>query len=332
MTSYTDTFNELFNKLDVNKDGKLSRAELHDAAQQMGWYWHEAPLLALLDLFTVIDPVPRNSFIDYMEQIAEDPLGPYGRVLLNAPHFMPGRKNHVQESCNNMMPYRKPYENKASILINTSGPDAADDYQELLESLENTGNHVSADEAAVLIIDPQRSFTHGVWMRSMGEHGENEVKPIKLAFNKCTRFLAENYSRVETMFTRCPFPPDSYGWYEKLGKVISSTQLYFIKPGNSVMFPPSNGFKEWMEGVIKNGKQMLVIGGCTLNSCVRVSSIEVQQYVKGRLQVVVDLSLCGARSRNYARSSIYNGLSAVETAVREMKGEGVMVVGEVEWG
>ena len=78
---------ELFDLLDLNKDGELSRSELHIAAKQLKWYWHEAPFLAVFDLLTILKPISRNTFISYMNQIAEDPLGPYGKVLLNAPHF-----------------------------------------------------------------------------------------------------------------------------------------------------------------------------------------------------------------------------------------------------
>jgi len=49
------------------------------------------------------------------------------------------------------------------------------------------------------------------------------------------------------------------------------------------------------------------------------------------LQVVVDLSLSGARTSNFLSSSLYGGFSAVESAVREMLSEGVRVVQHVEW-
>jgi len=45
----------------------------------------------------------------------------------------------------------------------------------------------------------------------------------------------------------------------------------------------------------------------------------------------VDLSLCGARSSNYANSPQFGGISAVETAIKQMSGEGVKVAERVEW-
>jgi hypothetical protein len=137
---------------------------------------------------------------------------------------------------------------------------------------------------------------------------------------------------MEIMFTRCPFPPGSYDWDERLAGIIDSKQNYFIKPGNSVFYQPINGFKDWLEFCVSKGKGTLIIGGCTLNSCVRVSSIESANRLKNRnIRVVVDLSICGARLRNYLPSSLYQGVSAVESAIRQMTAANVQVVRRVEW-
>ena len=339
------TLSELFDILDLNKDGELSRSELHITAQRMGWHWHEAPILAVLDLLTILKPVPRNTFIAFMNQITEDPLGPYGKVLLNAPHFSRpiaskddllsthkrGDVNNTLKKQQGVTPDDNIYGDGVSLLERTAGMNTANDYQRLLNTLDSS--HISIDDAALLIIDPQRSFTNGVWMQSIGSQAEVEVKPIQLAFNNCAQLLNENYRRVETMFTRCPFPPNSYDWDDRLAGLIDSTQLYFIKPGNSVLFPSTNGFREWVRSCINNGKKTLVMGGCTLNSCLRISSIETQNHFKNqKLRVVVDLSLSGARTSNFISSPMYGGLSAVESAVREMIAAGVLVVRRAEWG
>ena len=74
------------------------------------------------------------------------------------------------------------------------------------------------------------------------------------------------------------------------------------------------------------------MGGCTLNSCIRVSSMETLAAFRDRgLEVIVDLSLCGARSGNYLNSPQFGGVSAVEAAMKQMSGEGVKVVEGVEW-
>ena len=169
-------------------------------------------------------------------------------------------------------------------------------------------------------------------MASIGDMAAKDVEPIAMAFDACAGLLKAFYGRMNIMFTRCPFPPDSYGWDDRISGLIGSDQLYFIKPGNSVLFPPNNGFREWVCHLDDCGKQALVIGGCTLNSCVRVSAIDTLMQLKPRnLQVIVDLSLCGARLSNYHPSSTWGGLSAVESAVDQMVASGVNVVTSVEW-
>ncbi|MEW6743950.1 MAG: hypothetical protein AB1486_14460 [Planctomycetota bacterium] len=117
-----------------------------------------------------------------------------------------------------------------------------------------------------------------------------------------------------------------------LSEIVDRSQLYFVKPGNSVLWPPTNGFREWVRELLDRGKETLVMGGCTLNRCVRVSAIETLQSFRDRgLQVVVDLDLCGARRSNYERSDFFGGLSSVESAVREMRASGVRVVSGIVW-
>ena len=169
-------------------------------------------------------------------------------------------------------------------------------------------------------------------MQSMGPKGDHEVMPIRLAFDNCARLLEVGYRRLETMFTRCPFPPESYDWDERLDAILADAQLYFVKPGNSVLWPPTNGFAQWVEGLLARGKHTLVMGGCTLNSCLRVSASETQQCFRDDgLRVVVDLSLCGARTRNYIQSPFFGGMSSVESAIRQMAASGVTVAERVEW-
>jgi len=340
------TLSELFDILDLNKNGELSRSELHEAALRMGWHWHEAPILAVLDLFTVLKPISKKNFITYMTQIIEDPHGTFGKVLLHAPRILystaskrtliskqkPVDDQKTNKKQQGLKPNDKVYRDVTGLLKFIVNPDVAGDYEKFLKAMGVNKHKIPADNAAVLIIDPQRSFTKGAWMKSIGSKADFEIKPIQLAFEKCAQFLNESYRHVETMFTRCPFPPGSYDWDDVFTGIIDPQQLYFIKPGNSVLFPATNGFREWVESLIDAGKKYLAIAGCTLNSCVRVSSIETQKCFKdSRLQVVVDLSLCGARTSNFIRSSLYGGLSAVESAVREMIDAGVWVTQGVQW-
>jgi hypothetical protein len=90
-----------------------------------------------------------------------------------------------------------------------------------------------------------------------------------------------------------------------------------------------------------DGVRLLVIGGCTTTSCVRVSSQAIARSFKPRgLRVVVDLSLCGARAPNYTVANAQNdpalldlfgaeavaGRSAVDLAVLQMEEAGVEVL------
>jgi len=328
----------LFDILDVNQDGELSRSELHAAAKIQGWYWREAPLFALLDFLTLSKPLSKDRFTEILQQVAKDPLGPYGDVLLDA-----SVQHETFRQCRGRFPKPDGFRSKGRIdpidgivsqAIDYLGQHAevgiADAYQCLLASLDTIP--VSRDSAALLIIDPQRSFTEGVWMQSIGTGAEADVAPIQLAFDHTTMVLRLLYGCMEITFSRCPFPPDSYEWYDSLGDILDSRQAYFLKPGNSILFPPTNGFRGWIDGCMEAGIRSLVIGGCTLNSCVRVSSMEVQsQYATDGLQVIVDVSLCGARGRNYLPAPMFGGVSPVESAVAQMAGAGVAVVKGVHW-
>jgi len=92
-----------------------------------------------------------------------------------------------------------------------------------------------------------------------------------------------------------------------------------------------DGFWDWTSGLPGRGKDTLVVGGCTLNSCVRVPSVEVQQSFRGQLQVILDLSLCGAQATNYVGSSLHAGVSPVVAALGEIIASGVRAAAAVRW-
>jgi hypothetical protein len=293
---------------------------------------------------TIGNPIDRKQFSDIVQQIQNDPLGTYGRVLLNAPHFSITPTSHINRfapndftrtSTDSRQLSRQPLatrknRNLLAALKNSAGKETATNFQRLLDNF--TPIRVTAADAALLIIDPQRSFTRGVWMQSIGADAAIDVEPIAIAFNNCCKLLKYVYGQMEIMFSRCPFPPGSYDWDDKLSDIIDSQQRYFIKPGNSVLFPPLNGFREWVTFCIDQGIRTLVIGGCTLNSCVRVSSIETQRIFGGKhFQVVADLSICGARLRNYKSSNLYSGVSAVASAISQMTAAGVQVAQRVDF-
>jgi len=334
----------LFKILDRDKDGFLSRSDLNNSAKRFGWSWYEAPLLAVFDLLSILKPISESEFIASIHQIQNDPLGPYGNILLKSPHFLQpaslkgdqikaikkagaDSRNEIQKKERSAQP---DFDSLIGLLENATSAEAILQYQSLLETLEIA--RVPIEDAVLLIIDPQRSFIEGAWMQSIGYGGDLDVMPIRMAFDNCSAFLTRYYDQIEIMFTRCPFPADSYGWAGQFPDILDQDQLYFIKPGNSVLFPHTNGFKQWVDRCMDHGKNTLVIGGCTLNSCIRVSSIETSRKFQNRnLQVVVDLSLSGARIKNYLSSPAFNELSAVKSAINQMTAESVQVVRQVEW-
>lgn len=342
------TDDELFDEMDLDGDGMLSRQELHWAAIQFGWDWQQAPIYALLDFLTIRAPLGKDAFISCMAQVGRDQDGAYGQVLLQGPltaklsqpnmAFAARETNPLTGSGTRDTKVNEPLRDCTGAgrvtgrLLDILSNQAAGDYAAALARLNASRLGVRSDETALLIIDPQRSFTTGAWMRSLGPIGELEVTPIRLAFDNCAGLLKAVYQCVEVMFTRCPFPPESYGWDERLDGIIDSGQLYFIKPGNNVLLPRGNGYREWVEGLIKLGKKTLVMGGCTLNSCLRVSAIETRRCFRNDgLDVVIDLSLSGARTSNYMSSSLFAGMSSVEFAIREMSDAGVTVAEFVNW-
>lgn len=323
---------ELFNTLDIDKDGLLSRQELYLAAKTQGWHWRAAPFLAVFDLLTLLNPIPKHLFLQYINQIYTDPLGPYGDVLLNAPHFGPTHKpKAVQTSVPELkkLDYSARIDEALKVLEGAAGANCAGRHANFLNTLSIA--KLNPDKAALLIIDPQASFTQGVWMRSIGAKAKQDVAMIKQAFTSGANLTRILMHQTEIMFTRCPFPPGSYDWDSAFDAILDLRQLYFIKPGNSVLFPPTNGFMEWIEHCLDIGRTTLVMGGCTLNSCVRVSAVEVQKQFQDRLQVVVDISLCGARVGNYLPSSEFDGFSAVESAIHQMADSGVQASRYVVW-
>jgi len=316
----------LFNILNSNNDSPLSRTQLYTCAQSLRWHWEQAPLYAVLDLLTVKKDLSKQEFIAAISEIISDPWGPFGKVLLRSHSFWQDylpQKKLIQE-------YNTDISQKVILLLKEIIDDkVAKEYKDLLAKLPDSAK-LNGNSTAMLVIDPQHSFTHGSWMHSIGPEGRIQTKPIALAFDNCIKWLKLCYPHIETMFSRCPFPPQSYAWHQEIAKVIPQNQAYFIKPGNSVLWPPTNGFSQWVENLLERGKKTLVIGGCTLNSCVRISAIETQKNFKD-LQVVVDLSLSGARSRNFIKAALFGGLSSVEAAVQEMQKNGVVVVAFTNW-
>jgi hypothetical protein len=325
---------DFFKSLDRDKDGEISMQDIHESAIKMCWGWYEAPLFASLDLMSLWKPISREEFFDFLNLCSKDSMGVYGKALLKLPYYKSGffSGDYVKKTIST---HKKKKDSPKKIHSSEESDLSIEDQKRYREFLKNKtlpyrdvfSPENSFNDTSVLFIDPQRSFTRGAWMESIGRQGEIEVSPIRQAFENCANFLHMYYHKLEVMFTRCPFPPDSYSWDDVIANEISKNHPYFIKPGNSVLIPPSNGFREWVTSLLERGKKKLIIGGCTLTSCVRVSSVETYKaFSESGLQVIVDLNLSGARLSNYSISPLFDGLSPVEAAVREMCDVGIILI------
>jgi len=170
----------LFDTLDMDHDGFLSRDDLKKAAKRFNWSWREAPFLAVFDLLSISKPISKPEFAEFIQQMHNDPLGPYGDILLKAHQFLE-RKDPLSEDLISNQQKAWPYVRNASPkkdvdrqlelvsmdrhLAKLAGAEAALQYRTLLEPLEIAD--IPYNEAAILMVDPQRSFTEGAWMRSM---------------------------------------------------------------------------------------------------------------------------------------------------------------------
>ncbi len=309
----------LFQVLDGDGDGSLCRDDLHVAARALGWHWREAPVYAVLDRLLTDAPLDEATFLAVLEQMGRDPWGPYGDVLLRAPaRCAPVGGGNVADE----------QEGLPALLERCAGAAAAESQADLETRLPD----VAVVRGALLVIDPQRSFTQGAWMRSMGPGAQAQAQPIQRAFRRCAARLGELGAACEVAFTRCPFPPASYDWDPAVAAVTQAMHPYFVKPGNSALWPLSNGYASWVESLLRRGLDTLVFAGCTLNSCVRVTALQtLERFESQGLRVVTDLALCGARSDNYRPSAQFGGRSSVVAAVQEMEEAGVVVARACSW-
>lgn len=326
---------ELFDFLDRDRDGALSREDLFQGATALGWQGPQAHLYALLDFLALPGPMSRKTFLDCLEEVHQDPQGVYGRVLRRSalPRLLEKVAGVPADNCRATMARDgSRRQSMETLLREIVHSERSGDYAAALRRSAVAQHRVFATETALLLIDPQRAFTAGEWLWRLGPMGEFEAMSLRLAFDNCARLLEVLYQRVEILFSRCPFAPDGYRWDPALEPILRGDQPYFLKPSNNLLLPEGNGCRNWLEALEERGIRTLVLGGCTLNSCVRVSATALAgAFSRDRLQVVVDLSLCGARTSNYLNTPQFNGISPVEAGLREMRSAGVIVAGQVSW-
>ncbi len=328
-TVHSEEYNALFTRLDEDRDGVLTTADLESAAVRLGWYWPEAPVYALLHLAALNQSLTPDRFAVICHKMHQHVMGPYSDILLeitrDAHTVDAGNPAPTGPSQDNMEAIEPAYSGILESVLNT-------DIADRIAACMTTEISVEPSKTVLLIIDPQYAFTAGTWMQSIGSGGYDDVALIRTAFDRCGRLLCNPAITPPIMVTRCPFPPESYSWDRRVANALGPDHPYFIKPGNSVLRPRTNGFASAITARLARSPFTLVIGGCTLNSCVRVSACDLMKaFGNEGLNVIVDISLCGARVRNYRPSREFNGRSSVEAAVDEMVKIGVIVTDHLDW-
>ena len=205
---------------------------------------------------------------------------------------------------------------------------------------------------ALILIDPQNGFINdGDWSR-MFRSGQST--PILEAFNKIVLFLRSisNPHSIPILISETGFSSRDRQIFEPIANELSQDKFLSItrayKPHTNLSICP--GVRQWLSEQLE-AKLDIVIGGCTITSCVRDSSIQMKKLFP-KLNFFVDRNLCGARKDNYVqrcekclekymiyasppvqecatclkKNSTEQILSPVELAFQEIKHAGVNVI------
>ena len=229
---------------------------------------------------------------------------------------------------------------------------------EIMETRANPNNPFS--RTALLLIDFQKAFTTGSWAQRFG--GESQLQDIARACKEVAKLLdgTEGAARmipsnIPILSTRCYLDGEHDApFVEGLEVLLEHPCLH--KPGTDVT--QNSAFEPWLLERVEEGLEVLVVGGCTTTSCVRVSSqavvrlLETSSPARGSSparepvpRVVVDLTLCGARAENFEKNAAEDpvlvrtygrdvcvGRSARDLAILQMRQAGVEVLEEgYEW-
>eukprot|EP00435_Cladocopium_sp_Y103_P075374 s26_g57.t1 len=200
-------------------------------------------------------------------------------------------------------------------------------------------DHPMKPRAALLLIDMQKAFTTGSWACHFG--GPKEVSDIRRACGEAAQLLGSGRLPPETpvLCTKCYTDGEDEPYLDTLEPLLRKYPCIH-KPTMDVTYNPA--FFRWLRKQAQQGIGVLVIGGCTTTSCVRVSSTRIAGQLEEQglsMKVVVDLNLCGARQENFEHTAHYDpvlvgiygrefckGKSAVDLAIVQMKRAGVEVL------
>lgn len=211
-----------------------------------------------------------------------------------------------------------------------------------------TSDATSHRRYGLLLIDLQKAFTEGFWASSFG--GAEDVKDIIRTCEATAELFdsARLPEGVPVLCTKCYLDGPSDEPYVDILESALRRFPCIHKPTMDVTLNPR--FASWLFKQVEDGLNILVIGGCTTTSCVRVSSQQIVKLVEAanladKVRVVVDIKLCGARQENYIKHAEQDpvlvraygkefciGKSAVELAIHQMRQAGVEVLEDgFEW-
>lgn len=157
------------------------------------------------------------------------------------------------------------------------------------------------NRTVILLIDLQQAFTVGSWRKYVAPPPDG-VTAITEAFNRCSLLLKNVPPSPLLIFSQCPFMQSSdYSLDPGINSLVRQEYKFVIKPGNDIL--DADGFESYLDSLLQANPSIdsVLIGGCTLTSCVRVSSCSVYRKYSDRLRVIVSLEMCGARDENYKR-------------------------------
>lgn len=139
--------------------------------------------------------------------------------------------------------------------------------------------------AALLLIDMQKAFTTGSWASHFG--GPKEVEDIERAGQEAVQLLRSGRLKgMPILCTKCYLSRSEDEPYLDILEPFLRDANCIHKPTMDVTSNPA--FFRWLRTQVQHlgrysmeprglrqGVEVLVIGGCTTTSCVRVSSTEI---------------------------------------------------------
>jgi len=121
-----------------------------------------------------------------------------------------------------------------------------------------------------------------------------EVQPLHSAFDRVAALLPQLSPDIRLLVTQCPFPTvRDFALYPPISDALDARSgpaavKRVIKPGNSILH--AHGATRWFDELAAVGDGVnseagvvptVVLAGCTLTSCVRVSALDLyRRYVR----------------------------------------------------